>query len=81
MASVAQALSVCDGDVKDYGQSVVQLKRALRCAAFARGALFPLRHDISAEQFDELLRLLRQMEEDIFSVLGKVRSERLKDEP
>ncbi len=41
---------------EDYGLRVVQLKRALRGAAFARGALFPLRSAMSAEQFDELFR-------------------------
>ena len=44
--------------------------------AFARGALFPLRSTISAEQFDELFRVLQQMETDIVSELGKVRAER-----
>ena len=80
MSTLAEALSHCDDDVKDFGLRVVQLKRALRGVAFARGALFPLRADISTEQFDELLRLLRQMEEVIFSELGRVRSARLKDE-
>ena len=59
----------------DYGLRVVQLKRALRGAAFARGALFPLRSTMSAEQFDELFRTLQQMETDIVSELGKVRSD------
>jgi hypothetical protein len=79
MGSLAQALSDCDDAEKDYGLRVVQLKRALRGAAFARGALFALRTAIRAEQFDEFLRLLRQMEQDIVSDLGRVRSDRLKD--
>jgi hypothetical protein len=54
---------------------VVQLKRALRGAAFARGALFPLRTTISSERFDELYRTLGQMETDILCELGRVRSE------
>ena len=48
-------LSHRDHDAEDYGLCVVQLKRALRGAAFARGALFPLRSTMSAEQFDASL--------------------------
>jgi hypothetical protein len=72
MGGLAQALSRRD-DIEDYGLCVVQLKRALRGAAFARGALFPLRSTISAEQFDEVYRALKQMETDILSELTKVR--------
>jgi hypothetical protein len=74
MGGLAQALSDRDHDFEDHGLCIVQLKRALRGAAFARGALFPLRSTISAEQFDELFRVLQQMETDIVSELGKVRS-------
>ncbi len=74
-AAWRRALSDRDHDAEDYGLRVVQLKRALRGAAFARGALFPLRSTMSAEQFDELFRTLQQMETDIVSELGKVRSE------
>jgi hypothetical protein len=73
MGGLAQALSHRDHDAPDFGLCVVQLKRALRGAAFARGALFPLRSTISAEQFAELFRLLEQLETDIVSGLGKVR--------
>jgi hypothetical protein len=75
MGGLAQALSHRDQHVTHYGLRVVQLKRALRGAAFARGALFPLRSTLSAEQFDELFRAVQQMETDIVSELGKVRSE------
>jgi hypothetical protein len=75
MGGLAQALSDRDHVALDYGLRVVQLKRALRGAAFARGALFPLRSTISAEQFDELFRTLEQMETDILSELGRLRSE------
>jgi hypothetical protein len=75
MGGLAQALSCRDHDAEDYGLRVAQLKRALRGAAFARGALFPLRSSVSAEEFDELFRTLQQMEIDIVSELGKVRSE------
>jgi len=80
MGGLAQALSHRNRDAADYGLRVVQLKRALRGAAFARGALFPLRSTMSAEQFDELLRTLQQMETDIVFELGKVRSERRGDD-
>jgi hypothetical protein len=75
MGGLTQALPDRDEDFGPYGLRVSQLKRALRGAAFARGALFPLRSAISAEQFDELFRTLQQMETDIVSELGKVRSE------
>jgi hypothetical protein len=80
MGGLAQALSHRDHDAEAYGLRVVQLKRALRGAAFARGALFPLRSNLSAEQFDELFGTLQQMETDIVSELSKVRSERRGDE-
>jgi hypothetical protein len=73
MGGLAQALSRRDDDIEDYGLCVVQLKRALRGVAFARGALFPLRSTISAEQFDEVYRVLTQLETDILSELAKVR--------
>jgi hypothetical protein len=80
LGGLAQALSHRDHDAESYGLRVVQLKRALRGTAFARGALFPLRSTMSAEQFDELFRTLQQMETDIVSELGKVRSEHRGDD-
>ena len=80
MGGLAQALSHREHDADDNGLRIVQLKRALRGAAFARGALFPLRSTFSAEQFDELFRTLQQMETDIVSELGKVRFEHRGDE-
>ncbi len=73
MGGLAQALAHRDHDAESYGLCVVQLKRALRGAAFARGALFLLRLTMSTEQFDELFRVLEQMETDIVFELGKVR--------
>ena len=75
MGGLAQALSERDHNAVDRGLRIVQLKRALRGAAFARGALFPLRTAMSVEGFDELFRTLQQMESDIVTELGKVRSE------
>jgi hypothetical protein len=73
MGGLAQALSPRDLDAEDYGLCIVKLKRALRGAAFARGALFPLRSMLSEERFGELFRELEQMETGIVSELGKVR--------
>jgi hypothetical protein len=53
---------------------VTQLKRALRGAAFARGALFLLRDAVPAEQWDACRRTLQQMEQDIFQELSRLRS-------
>jgi hypothetical protein len=80
MGGLAQALSQPHYDAEEYGLRVVQLKRALRGAAFARGALFPLRASVSKEQFRELFDALQQMETDIVSELGKVRSEHDRDD-
>src|SRR5262249_17711848 len=73
IGGLAQALTHREQDAEDYGPRVVQLKRALRGAAFALGALFPLRSILSARRFDELFRTLQQMETDIASELGRVR--------
>jgi hypothetical protein len=79
MGGLAQALSgrhVDEEGPAAYGLAVVQLKRALRGAAFARGALFPLRPLLTPEQFDELFGTLRQMEKDVFQELARLREER-----
>ena len=79
MGGLAQALSGRRDDedvIEMYGLHVTQLKRALRGAAFARGALFPLRPALTAEQFDELHRTLGQLEQDVFQELGRLRAER-----
>ncbi len=78
MGGLVQALSVRaddQDDPDDYGRRVTQLKRALRGAAFAHGALFPLRPAMTAEQFDELHARLGQLERDIFDELSRLRSE------
>jgi hypothetical protein len=79
MGGLAQALSereFDEDDYDDYGLRVVQLKRALRGAAHARGALFSLKAAVTTDQFDELTRTLRQMEQDVFAELARVRSQR-----
>jgi hypothetical protein len=75
MGGLAQALSDRGDDDDLYGLRVVQLKRALRGAACARGVLFPLRASMSREHFDELYETLGEMEKAIFSELGRVRSQ------
>jgi hypothetical protein len=75
MGGLAQALLGRDDDAGNRGLRVIQLKRALRGAAFARGALFPLRPTLGAEQFDELYRTLEEIETETVSELGRVRCE------
>jgi hypothetical protein len=76
MGGLAQALSGRgEDDDDDYGLCVVQLKRAIRGVAFARGALFSLRAAVPAEQWEELQRRVEKLEQDIFHELTRVRSE------
>ncbi len=75
MGGLAQALSGREeDDFDDYGLRVTQLKRALRGAAFARGALFALQPAISAEQLEDLFGRLGQLEKEIFAELTWLRS-------
>lgn len=82
MGGLAQGLSgrAEEDDPDEYGLRVTQLKRALRGAAFTRGALFPLRSAVTSEQFGELRRMLRQLEQDIFQELSRLRSEHRADD-
>jgi hypothetical protein len=75
MGGLAQALTHHEYAIEDGGLRIVQLKRALRGAAFAHGAVFLLRSSISADQFDELLQTLEKMEREIYTELARVRSE------
>jgi hypothetical protein len=75
MGGLAQALSARgDDEDDDYGLRVTQLKRALRGAAFARGALFLLRTAMTVEQLDELHGRLARLKEDTFQEIGRLRS-------
>jgi hypothetical protein len=78
MGGLAQALSRREDsdDRDDQGIRVTQLKRALRGAAFARGALFLLRDAVPAEQFYVCRHTLEQMEQDIFQELSRLRFEK-----
>jgi hypothetical protein len=60
------------------GLSLVQLKRALRGAAFALGALFPLRADGTLDQaaFTELHAAIQGLQTDIFAELRRLRQRR-----
>jgi len=76
MGGLAQGLSEWDeDDSAAYGLRISQLKRALRASGFACGALYPLRAATSTEQFAEFQRTLRQLEQDIFQEIGRLRSE------
>ena len=65
---LAQALSFEDDDDFARGLAVVQLNGALRGAAFAIGALFPLRHDglIGQGPFKELHATLEGLQSEIY---------------
>jgi hypothetical protein len=76
MGGFAQGLSTRGGDEEnDYGLRVTQLKRALRGAAFARGALFLLRTAMTVEQIEELHGRLARLRENTFQEIGRLRSE------
>jgi hypothetical protein len=81
MGGLAQALSSRADDPDAYGLCVVQIKRALRGAAFARGALFLLRPAVPGEPLDELHRTLAQLEKDIFQELSRLRSQHAAEDP
>jgi hypothetical protein len=71
---LAQALSSPDEDALDHGLRLVQLKRALRGVAFARGAVFPLRSTLGEERSEKLFGTLEELASEIASEIGKVRS-------
>lgn len=60
------------------GLSLVQLKRALRGAAFAFGMLFPLRADgfLRPAQFEDLIEAIKSLQDDIYNELARVREAR-----
>jgi len=60
------------------GLALVQLKRALRGAAFAFGMLFPLRADglLGPAEFDELSTILKSLQDDIYTELARLRAAR-----
>lgn len=76
MGGLAQALGSSDWRPL-RGLSVVQLKRAMRGAAFAQGALFPLRTDETLDKatFEELHETLDSLQTDIFAELNRLRQQ------
>ncbi len=75
---LAQALGGDDDWEPPAGLAMVQLKRALRGAAFASGALYPLRTDGTLDQasFQELHDLLEKLQEGIYAELLRLRGRR-----
>ena len=74
MGGLAQALGSDDFRPLS-GLSMVQLKRALRGAAFALGALFPLRTDGTLDEpaFNELRQTIQTLQTEIFAELCRIR--------
>ncbi len=75
VGGLAQALSRAEAGAVDPGLRLVQLKRALRGVAFARGAVFPLRSTLGKEESDKLFATLEKMTSEIVSEIGKLRSQ------
>jgi hypothetical protein len=73
---LAQALCFKDRDPFSAGLSVVQLKRALRGAAFAQGALFPIKADALIDEavFEELHATLQGLHNDIYEEVRRRRA-------
>ena len=73
---LAQALSCEDDDAFARGLAVVQLKRSLRGAAFAIGALFPLRANkvIDEAAFKELRAALERVRSEVYDELRRRRA-------
>lgn len=79
VGGLAQALGQNDVELPfSSGLSVVQLKRALRGAAFAQGAVFPLRADgaIDKQVAEELHNTLESLHTDIYAELERLRERR-----
>jgi len=76
MGGLAQALGTRDMGL-DFGLNVVQLKRALRGAAFAFGALISLRAEgiLDETVFAELRDTIKTLEADILDELRRLRDE------
>jgi hypothetical protein len=77
LGGLAQALGGRDFEPLS-GLSLVQLKRALRGAAFALGMLFPLRADgfLGPAEFDELTATVQSLQDDIHAELTRLREAR-----
>jgi hypothetical protein len=78
LGGLAQALGGSADFEPPTGLSLVQLKRALRGAAFAFGMLFPLRADglLGQTDFDELIATVKSLQDDIYAELTRLREAR-----
>jgi hypothetical protein len=79
VGGLAQALGP-EEEMVNYGLSIVQLKRALRGAAHAEGALYPLHSEgvIDKRTSDELHDAFHSFQTDIYGQLAEFR-QRAKD--
>jgi hypothetical protein len=75
MGGLAQALEGVADFEPPLGLSVVQLKRALRGAAFALGGLYPLRASgtLDKASFDDLHETVESLQTDIYAELVRLR--------
>jgi hypothetical protein len=71
---LAQAMSPREDFIDDRGLRIVQLKRALRGAAFARGALYNVDKSIvPMDVSKKLVTTLEEIEAEMFAELGRLR--------
>ena len=71
---LAQAMSPREDFIDDRGLQIVQLKRAVRGAAFARGALYNVDKGLVPKDVSkELDTTLKEIEEEMFAELGRLR--------
>jgi len=75
VGGLAQALGDEDDDFDSYGLRVTQFKRALRGLAFAQGALFLLKEATPADKWEERFQSVKQLREDVFAELSRLRAE------
>ena len=72
---LAQAMSPREEFIDDRGLRIVQLKRALRGAAFARGALYNIDSAIAPKDVvGSLKSTLEEIEDEMFAELGRLRA-------
>jgi hypothetical protein len=79
MGGLSQAMSHYGDEDDDrepdaLGLRIVQLKRALRGAAFARGALFQLRERLEKPLLEELHGEVKGLQQEMFAELARLRS-------
>src|SRR5439155_18630365 len=75
VGGLAQALGDEDDDIDSYGLRVTLFKRALRGLAFAQGALFLLKEVAPADKWEERFQSVKQLREEVFAELSRLRAE------